>query len=271
MMAAAGPKGAGRFTDLSRRTSTGLTLGALALALFWLGGWWSAALLAVAAAWMVVELRQITGSEDRLGWLAVPLVALAVLVTEASLLRYGLVTGGLAALWLIWRDRPGLWTGLGALYIVAAMGSLDGLRTDPTYGFLAVLWLITVVVASDVGGYFGGRLIGGRKLWPRVSPGKTWSGLLAGVILAALIGAAFSAATTGTFVHEVASVSALTALVAQAGDLLESGVKRRFGADDSGRLLPGHGGLLDRLDGLSAAAIVVAALTFARGQSVFIW
>ncbi|MEO1001300.1 MAG: phosphatidate cytidylyltransferase, partial [Pseudomonadota bacterium] len=235
----------GPFADLARRTVTGLALGAVALAAFWLGGWVSAALLAVAAALMVVELRRVAGAEDALGHVAAGLAAAGVLVTEATLLRYGMAVAGVGALILLWRDGPvRIWTALGLLWITGGLGSIDGLRTDPAFGFEAVLWLVAVVVATDVGAYFGGRLIGGPKLWPRVSPGKTWAGLLAGVLLAALVGAAFSAATVKTFVGEVATVSALTALVAQAGDLLESVFKRRFGAKDSGGLLPGHGGLL---------------------------
>ncbi|MEM6357157.1 MAG: phosphatidate cytidylyltransferase, partial [Pseudomonadota bacterium] len=111
----------------------------------------------------------------------------------------------------------------------------------------------------------------GPKLWPAVSPKKTWSGLGGAVALAALTGLIFSWLTTGTFFEEVVTVSAAAALCAQAGDMAESAVKRRFGVKDSSGLLPGHGGALDRFDGLMAATLVVALVTLWRGQTVFVW
>ena len=110
-----------------------------------------------------------------------------------------------------------------------------------------------------------------RKLSPRISPKKTWSGLAGSVGLAALVGAVFSGLTSGTYVVEVISVSIFIAFVAVAGDLAESGLKRHYDVKDASQLLPGHGGLLDRFDGLMLAGIVAGLLTFARGQSVFIW
>ena len=122
-----------------------------------------------------------------------------------------------------------------------------------------------------MGGYFAGRLIGGPKLWPRVSPNKTWAGIGGGVVLAAGLGGLFSWATTGTYLAQVCAVSVAAAVVSQGGDLAESALKRHFGVKDSGRLLPGHGGALDRLDGLVAAVLVVALVTWWRGTTVFIW
>ena len=111
----------------------------------------------------------------------------------------------------------------------------------------------------------------GKKLWPAVSPGKTWSGLIAGVLLAAVVGMAFASFTTGTLAHEVAIVSAIIAVVSVGGDLGESALKRVCGVKDSSNLIPGHGGVLDRMDGMLAAALAASLLTFARGQSIFIW
>ncbi len=139
------------------------------------------------------------------------------------------------------------------------------------YGFLSIIWAAMVVIAADVGGYFAGRTIGGPKLWPAVSPNKTWAGLLGGIALAFLVGGMFSGATTGTYFYQVCTVSALAALLAQAGDLAESALKRHFGVKDAGTLIPGHGGLLDRLDGHMAAILVAAVVTFSRDQAVFVW
>jgi phosphatidate cytidylyltransferase len=159
----------------------------------------------------------------------------------------------------------------GTLYIGAAAMAFVLLRGFEPFGFLSIIWAALVVVAADVGGYFAGRMIGGPKLWPAVSPNKTWAGLIGGIVLAMLVGFVFSGATTGTYFYQVGTVSALAALLAQAGDLAESALKRRFGVKDAGTLMPGHGGLLDRLDGHMVAILVAAALTFTRGQAVFIW
>ncbi|MEL6220968.1 MAG: phosphatidate cytidylyltransferase, partial [Pseudomonadota bacterium] len=109
------------------------------------------------------------------------------------------------------------------------------------------------------------------KLWPSVSPKKTWAGLGGGIALAFASGGLFSWATTGTYYHEVCTVSAVAALLAQSGDLAQSAMKRRFGVKDAGSIIPGHGGALDRFDGLMAATLVAAAVTFWRGKTVFIW
>jgi phosphatidate cytidylyltransferase len=264
---------AARFKDLAVRSLTGVALGAVTLAAVWAGGVWTALLLGIAASLMVWELAGITRTPVAPGVAAmIAMAGIAVLVTEAALLRHGMLVLLAGAALGIWLDRlRSPWLLGGYLWIGLAMCCVEGLRADPQYGFEAVLWLFLVVVASDVGGYFGGRLIGGPKLWPRISPKKTWAGSLTGMALAATAGAFFSRWTTGTLVVEVATVSAMVALVSQGGDMLESWIKRRFGAKDSSKLLPGHGGVLDRLDGLMAAALVSAVITFARGRSVFVW
>ncbi|MEM9140434.1 MAG: phosphatidate cytidylyltransferase [Pseudomonadota bacterium] len=160
---------------------------------------------------------------------------------------------------------------LGALYILAADVAFIALRGQEAFGLLSILWAVLVVIAADVGGYFAGRLIGGPKLWPKVSPKKTWAGLGGGIALAFVVGGLFSWATTGTYFYQVCIVSMIAALVAQGGDLAESALKRHFGVKDAGSLIPGHGGLLDRLDGHMAALLVAAAVTFWRGKPVFIW
>ncbi|MCH7931170.1 MAG: CDP-archaeol synthase, partial [Proteobacteria bacterium] len=144
-------------------------------------------------------------------------------------------------------------------------------RADETVGRETVFWLFAVVWATDVGAYFAGRGVGGPKLLPRISPGKTWAGLVGGVVCAALVGAAAAALLDLPSHAPLILVSALLAVVAQAGDLFESMVKRRFKAKDSGTLIPGHGGVLDRLDGLLAAAPVVAVITVFSGQGVLAW
>ena len=160
---------------------------------------------------------------------------------------------------------------LGTLYIGTATIAFIALREAEPFGFLSILWAGLVVIGADVGGYFAGRMIGGAKLWPRVSPKKTWSGLAGGVILAFFVGGVFSWATTGTYFYQVCLVSMVAALVSQGGDLAESALKRHFGVKDASGLIPGHGGVLDRLDGHLAAILVAAAVTFVRDKPVFVW
>jgi phosphatidate cytidylyltransferase len=139
------------------------------------------------------------------------------------------------------------------------------LRADSELGFVATIYLFAVVWGTDIAAYFAGRAIGGPKLAPRLSPKKTWSGSLGGIAGAVL------AATLVVLIGGVGNVAAamviavVLSIVAQAGDLFESALKRRFGAKDSGFLIPGHGGLMDRLDGFVAAAVLACAVGIARG------
>ena len=146
------------------------------------------------------------------------------------------------------------------------------LREVPDRGLSIIVWLVLIVIATDVGAYFAGRLIGGPKLWRRVSPGKTWAGAVGGVLMAVFAASMFhiGANEPVTFASVVAA-AALSA-ISQAGDLGESAYKRKFGVKDSGRILPGHGGLLDRLDGLLAATIALGLITMARPHDpVWLW
>ncbi len=167
--------------------------------------------------------------------------------------------------------RRWLWLAAGAVYIAVPCIAIIWLRSDAAVGRQAIFWLFAVVWATDIGAYFAGRGIGGPKLAPRISPGKTWAGLLGGMVCAALVGAATALLLDLSRAAPLIVISALLALVAQAGDLLESMVKRRFGVKDSGHLIPGHGGVLDRLDGLLTAAPAVAALTLVAGEGVLAW
>jgi phosphatidate cytidylyltransferase len=267
-----------RFADLAQRTVWGLAVAGVAAAAVAAGGWALAGFAALVSALMAWEIRRMSapGPFGTAGLLACLAAALACLLTQGFAWRWGLLAAALALAGAaaLTRREPAfnrLPFLIGAAYVAVASSALVGLRDDPLYGAAAVVWVALSVVATDVGAYFVGRAVGGPKLWPAVSPGKTWSGLGGGVLAAAAVGAGFSALTVGTLVHEVALVSAVMAVLAQGGDLAESALKRRFGVKDSSRLIPGHGGLLDRLDGLLAAGLVAAVATFLRGKSVFIW
>lgn len=159
--------------------------------------------------------------------------------------------------------RPA-WLVAGLVYIGLAIGGFLWMRHQRVWGLETALWLVLVVAATDIGAYFAGRMIGGPKLAPRISPGKTWAGLIGGMILAMGVSAAFAAWVAGNVVA-VAIFAGPVAVIAQAGDLLESAAKRRFGVKDSGSILPGHGGLLDRFDGLSAAILLLAGIRLVQG------
>jgi phosphatidate cytidylyltransferase len=160
----------------------------------------------------------------------------------------------------------------GAPYLGLAGIALMWLRADPVAGRADIIFLAIAVWGSDIGAYAVGRLVGGPKLAPRISPGKTWSGAVGG-----LLGACVSCLVLVQLFPgpadplRVAAVAACLALVAQAGDLLESQMKRHFGVKDSGTTIPGHGGLLDRLDGLLTAAPAAALLALALGRGVVLW
>jgi len=158
----------------------------------------------------------------------------------------------------------------GMAYVLLAPAALFWLRADPAVGRANVLFLLVLVWASDIGAYAAGRAIGGPRLAPGISPGKTVSGAIGGLAAAMLVGTiAAAAASTGIVIAAV--LAAILGMVAQAGDLAESYAKRRFGVKDSGRLIPGHGGLLDRVDALLAVALAAAVLALIDGRGVVLW
>ena len=166
--------------------------------------------------------------------------------------------------WRLTRGAPVLRV-LACLYGLAALVALLWLRHQPDSGRETILWVLACIWATDIGAYFVGRTAGGAKLAPSISPGKTWSGLIGGMAWAAVASAAVGYAFgLGETVH-LAIAGAALAIVGQAGDLLESAAKRRAGVKDSGRLIPGHGGLLDRIDGLMAVLVAVAIARLIAG------
>ena len=227
-----------------------------------------------------------TGASSRWSDLRLRVASAAVLlpVTLAGLFLggwpwIGLVLAATAALlwewWRLWRLKPGHLPTLtllgGWLYLLIGAGSLYWLRSDPVAGLVDVLFLLVVVWSSDIGAYVFGRLLGGPKLAPAISPGKTWAGAIGGLLCAMVIGLLVTrVAAPGPLLHALV-VAALLSVASQFGDLLESGLKRHFGVKDSSRLIPGHGGVFDRLDGVLAAAPVAVLLALALGPGVELW
>jgi phosphatidate cytidylyltransferase len=192
-------------------------------------------------------------------------IAFAVIVAAAML--------GLAVEWLVLCRRAG-WAALspaGLAYIVLAGVALLWLRHDPLAGRADVLFLLCVVWAGDIGAYLIGRWIGGPRLAPRISPGKSWAGAVGGLVAAVAAGLLAAHVLSDTATLRVVVIAAALGVIAQAGDLLESFVKRRLEVKDSGHLIPGHGGLFDRLDGVLAVAPVAALLALTLGRGVVLW
>ncbi|MFD2261276.1 phosphatidate cytidylyltransferase [Lacibacterium aquatile] len=154
--------------------------------------------------------------------------------------------------------------------VVLPCAAFVWLRANQEQGVETVLWLMSVVWATDTGAFFFGRTIGGPKLAPKLSPNKTWAGLLGGMLSAGLVGAGVAAACGGS-PYILAPVAVVLAVVSQGGDLGESALKRRFGVKDSGKIIPGHGGVLDRVDGLMPVAPLLALLILVTGRSIMEW
>lgn len=270
---------------LRNRILSALVLAPPALALVWFADRGPTLFLvfqlwiALAAAWMAHEWTRLTarGRFGAAGLLLTVGVAVAVGITglgvapehsAAGLLAVGVVVYGLARGAGV--EAPG-WLAAGALAIGVPCVAFAWLRQQPVEGRTAVVWLLAVVWATDIGAYAAGKTIGGPRLAPRISPNKTWAGLLGGMVSAALVGGIVSVALgDGRLTAGVLAGGGL-ALVAQAGDLGESLAKRRFGVKDTGGLIPGHGGLLDRVDGLLATAPVVALVVWLEGGGLLGW
>jgi phosphatidate cytidylyltransferase len=164
-----------------------------------------------------------------------------------------------------------MWFPLGAVYATVPALSLVAIRAEPDFGRASVFWIIALVVAADTGGYLVGRTIGGPKLAPRISPNKTWSGLAGAVAGAALVGLLTAFILNHTNVLMLTLLSAGLGLIEQAGDLAESAFKRHFGVKDTSQIIPGHGGVLDRVDGLLTVVVAVWIANKVAGGSVLAW
>jgi phosphatidate cytidylyltransferase len=261
------PAGNGNWSDFGIRLASALILAPIALGALWRGGLAWQALVAVAMVGLAAEWTRLAGLPR---W-NLALFA-AVLGSWLLAVLLGWIAGLLALLLftLVTAWRFGWFTACGIPYIGIGAFSLLWLRLQPQTGLRDTMFLVAVIWATDIGAYMAGRLLGGAKLAPRISPGKTWSGSLGGLGLAMLAGAFLGSGSE--FSLRALAAALLLSLCAQAGDLLESAIKRKLGVKDSGRTIPGHGGLFDRLDGFLAAApvAVILALLAHHGGSLML-
>jgi phosphatidate cytidylyltransferase len=252
--------------NLLMRVAAALVLAPLTIALAYAGGPLWVALVTLAAVGLYIEWLTIVATRmPRVLTAGVVALAIAGLLLATGRIDASLVVFvvGLAAVILLSRERR-LWTALGFGYAAAAELASVVVRLDHTYGFVALILILLVVWVTDIGGYFAGRGIGGPKLWPRVSPKKTWAGAIGGFVASLAVAAGFAAFGHGK-TGPVVLLGAVLSIASQFGDLFESAVKRRFGVKDSSHIIPGHGGLLDRLDGFVAAIVLAAIFGFLRG------
>lgn len=247
-------------SDLAKRSLSGAVLIAIAAAALWFGhvAFWL--LTVVAGLLMMAEWVELHGTDAQTKRtcqfaISVPLAILCPLAAGPTFLSLGLIAGAGFFIAAITR-RSAL--GWGAVYVGLPVLALLLLRAVPDIGLLLAFWAMALVWATDIGAYFAGRTIGGPKIAPAISPSKTWAGLVGGVIAATLF--AFALQLLAGLPLRLVLWTPVLACMAQAGDFFESWLKRRAGVKDSGTLLPGHGGVLDRIDGLVPVAPIAALL-----------
>jgi phosphatidate cytidylyltransferase len=252
--------------NLVMRVAAAAVLAPLAIAIAYAGGWLWLGFVTLAATGLYVEWLTVVGARTprvTAAGVAMLLGAAAAFGAGRVAITYVLFAIGVVAAALLSPHRRG-WVALGACYAFAAMVASAALRLDAVWGFTALMFVLLIVWVTDIGGYFAGRGIGGPKLWPRVSPKKTWAGAIGGFAASLAVAAAFAACGLGKILPMLL-LGAVLSVASQLGDLFESAVKRRFGVKDSSHIIPGHGGLLDRLDGFVAAVMVAAIFGFWRG------
>lgn len=261
---AGGGAAAGRWNDLSTRILSAAVMVVVGAGEIALGGVWFQVLVVFVVSMIIWEVARIVRPVSDAS--AAGMAALGASVLSGVLAGFGpwwdLALIALVPVLGLWLFRPhGVLFAMVTLYVQAGGWALVQFRLHEGLAF--VLWLLAVVIATDILGYFAGRLIGGPKFWPRVSPKKTWSGTVAGWIGAAGCGLAFMGPLgAGPW---LIPVSVALSMASQAGDIGESALKRRFAVKDSSALIPGHGGVFDRFDALMGACVFLLALGMVAG------
>jgi phosphatidate cytidylyltransferase len=274
------PIPAARWGDLGLRIISAAVLIPAVLGALWAGGAWFLLLITVVGVAMAYEWTTIVHARNATQFVLHAAAALsgAILVPNVGIPIALLVILLLLLLqsYLARNEQAGPWGYLGIPYVALPAVALMSLRADPQLGLAAMFWLFAVTWVSDIGAYFVGRMIGGPRLIPAISPNKTWAGAVGAVLVSTLVAAMLARVLTGVVVMP-ALIGALLSIVAQAGDLFKSLLKRRHGLKDSGDLIPGHGGIIDRVDGLVAAAVAASLIGVMRsgsdtiGQGLLSW
>lgn len=269
-----------RNSEMPKRLASALVLGAVALGAVLVSPWTFLVLVIAGGAIVAWEWGRLTRGTrfDAIATFqtaAVAVIALLVALAQPGLALFALAAAIVFICLLGLKSGAFAWPVAGLLYAALPAWSLVWLRGDPAFGAIALLYLLAVAWTTDTAAYVAGRLIGGPKLAPRLSPHKTWSGLIVGTLAPAFVGYAFAVFLKDTSGLSLALVSIAIGAACQLGDLSESAVKRHYGAKDMSQLIPGHGGLLDRIDGLLMAALAAAIIALrdpsSPGSGLLIW
>jgi phosphatidate cytidylyltransferase len=254
--------------ELVLRVCSAAVLAPLVLTLTYIGGWPYDVLWAAAAFGILWEWSNLVFKRPRLELLLPGGAAYMAALVLAGTGRLGMVMVvigiGAAVAAAIVSAGERLWAAGGTIYAGAAFAGPILVRHDSDLGFAAIIFLFAVVWTTDILAYFAGRAIGGPKLWPRVSPRKTWSGAIAGTLGGVAAGGATACLAGGVGLFPILAVAFTLSVLSQAGDLFESALKRRFALKDTSGLIPGHGGLMDRLDGFLVVALAAAVIGISR-------
>ncbi len=259
--------------DLLVRALSAVILAPVTLALTWAGGFWFAGLALVGVLivyweWCSIILGDTQRPAVLAGYAFLLFLGYAYIQAQPLWIAGALIAGAAVLYGAGGFDRISRWISEGYIYAGLTFVSLLALR-EGDEGLFFIIYLFLVVWGTDVAAYICGRSFGGPKLWPAVSPNKTWSGAIGGVVFASLLGMGFVALVGGTQLIWALGLAIMLSAVSQLGDLFESSMKRRFQVKDSSRLIPGHGGLLDRVDGLVAAAVFSYVIGVVLGRQLF--
>jgi CDP-diglyceride synthetase len=255
--------------ELKRRILSGIVLAVVILAATYYGGIWFRLVAALTALLIYYEWSTMTRLAERnfrtnaFGWVIIALLA-ADLVLNEGVFSVPLLGGAsITAILLVLLGRANWWLPGGIVYAGLSGISLAAIRADDQAGLMAMLFIFAVVWATDILAYFVGRALKGPKLAPRISPGKTWSGAVGGTVSAIIASSALTLVVFSRLSLWTIVIAFLLSVASQIGDLFESFIKRRFGVKDSSHLIPGHGGVMDRVDGLVFACFAAFLLSVA--------
>ena len=259
--------------ELKRRIVSAIVLAIVVLAATWYGGIWFQLVAALMGLLIYYEWSTITRLPERsfranaFGWLAVALIAADIVIGDGSNAVPLLGGATITAILLTLVRATNWWLPGGIFYAGLSATSLAAIRGEDQAGFVATLFVFAVVWATDILAYFVGRALKGPKLAPRISPGKTWSGAIGGTISGVVASSVLTLGVFSRLSFWTVAVAFVLSVASQIGDLFESFIKRRFGVKDSSRLIPGHGGVMDRVDGLVFACFAAFLLTLAYAAS----
>jgi phosphatidate cytidylyltransferase len=254
-------------SELRKRVVSSVVLGIAALVTAWLGGNLFLLFWMLAAYWVWMEWVGIVGAQPRSAVLPVGAASVlgmsAALYYDAAAIAAVVAIIGAGVVSATVGEKRG-WVAAGVIYAALVLIPAVILRADPKFGLIAIFWLFAAVWTADIAAYFAGRIFGGPLLAPRISPKKTWSGALGGLIGGVAVSSVVALVAGLPLRTGLILAAAVVVIASQAGDLLESFVKRHFGVKDAGQLIPGHGGMMDRLDGFLVAALAALLIGVAR-------